>query len=71
MKRYLSNRTQYVEIGDTSIKLPVKCGVPKGSVLGPKLFLLYINDIVQVSEILKFILFTDDTTILYSHPNLT
>jgi len=48
----------------------VKCGVPQGSVLGPKLFLLYINDIVNVSTSLKFILFADDTTILCSGETL-
>ena len=39
---------------------------PQGSVVGPKLFILYINDICNVSQLLKFVLFADDTTILYS-----
>ena len=67
---YLSNRTQCVQIGDElSDFKPINCGVPQGSVLGPLLFLLYINDIVSSSNILKFQLFADDTCIFYSNKN--
>ena len=70
LKSYLSNRRQYVVIGEEkSRELPVTCGVPQGSVLGPKLFLLYINDITNVTNLMKFILFADDTTILCSDKN--
>ena len=64
---YLSNRTQVVEVnGKTSDKGLIKHGVPQGSILGPLLFLLYINDISKSSDILKFFLFADDTTVYYS-----
>ena len=49
-----------------SILLNVTCGVPQGSILGPKLFILYINDICNASSSLKFILFADDTNVFYS-----
>ena len=67
LKTYLSNRTQQTEInGVLSDKGIIKHGVPQGSVLGPLLFLLYINDISESSNILKFFLFADDTTVFYS-----
>ena len=67
LESYLSNRKQQVEINGTlSDSGTIKHGVPQGSVLGPLLFLLYINDISESSKILKFFLFADDTTVFYA-----
>ena len=70
-RSYLSDRSQVVEVnGVLSDKGTIKHGVPQGSILGPLLFLLYINDISKSSKILKFFLFADDTTVFYSaNPN--
>ena len=68
IRSYLTNREQCVQVGNKrSTFLQITCGVPQGSVLGPLLFLIYINDIVKSSKILKFQLFADDTCLFYSH----
>lgn len=63
---YLSNRKQLVIFNDCSSLLrDISCGVPQGSILGPLLFILYINDLPLCSKKLSFSLFADDTSILY------
>ena len=68
---YLSHRKQYVSVnGHTSEYLNISCGVPQGSVLGPLLFLIYINDLPSVSKYLRFYLFADDTNIYFEAKDL-
>ena len=70
-KSYLTNRYQYIELaGVRSCKCKLTTGVPQRSILGPLLFLLYVDDLTCVSKILKFTLFADDTTVLYSDRSL-
>ena len=61
---YLSGREQFVNLNGSSYKL-AKCGVLQGSVLGPLLFLICINDICNVSSALDILLFADDTSIFF------
>ena len=68
---YLTNHLQYVTYNNIkSDKEKVKCGVPQGSILGPLLFLLYINDLTTVSTTSLSVLFADDTNIFMSGKNL-
>ena len=70
-KSYLTDRQQIVCINEKlSSKLTVDCGVPQGSVLGPILFLLYINDIANSLLKSKCLLFADDTSLFHSSKNI-
>ena len=61
---YLQNRCQYVDYdGNSSSMLPISTGVPQGSILGPLLFLIYVNDISEVCKTFHSMLYADDTTL--------
>lgn len=65
---YLSNREQFVNINDhNSQHKDIRYGVPQGSILGPLLFILYINDFENCSSSLHKVIFADDTNLLLSH----
>ncbi len=71
LENYLSQRNQYVQFNDAKSDLKTMlCGIPQGSILGPILFILYINDLANISDKLKFILFADDTNVFYSDNDL-
>ena len=70
-KSYLTDRKQFVSLNGTNAEIKsITCGVPQGSVRGPILFLLYINDLPNIANNLKFFLFADDTNFYPEDSNL-
>ena len=68
---YFSEQKQYVSVnGHISDYLDISCRVPQGSVLEPLLFLIYINDLPNVSKFLSFYLFAEDTNIYFEATDL-
>ena len=71
LSSYLSGRSQSVKLnGITSSKMNVSCGVPQGSILGPLLFLVYVNDMNLAFKSSVIHHFADDTNLLYSDKSL-
>ena len=67
LRSYLdkTKRMQYVEIGETeSQKLPTEIGVPHGSILGPLLFNIFINDLISSGSVFGLVMYADDTTLV-------
>ena len=72
LQSYLQKRKQYIAYGNSS-KTEYKnviCGVPQGPILGPILFLIFINNLCHSTPLLEAILFADDTNLFYSHNNV-
>ena len=70
-KSYITNRKQCVSINNkNSDFINITFGVPQGSVLGPLLFLIYVNDLPQFMNPDRSILFADDTTLICSNDNI-
>ena len=68
---YLSNRKQFILAGALKAsRLDIICGLPQGSILGPLLFIIYVNDLCSVSKMFEPIIFEDDANLFFSHKSI-
>ena len=67
---YVETLSKVVYNNQQSMTHPIKCGVPQGSILGPLLCIIYVNDIGNISNLLFNIMYADDTSVLLSGKNL-
>ena len=72
IKSYLSKLLQYIHVDENcrTEYCVVKCGLPQSSILGPLLFLLYVNDLKNASSVLDPIIFANDISLFYTHSNI-
>ena len=73
IESYLSNRKQYTEVrknSKTNLNVLYPCGIPQGSILGPLLFLVYVNDLPNASHLIDPIMFADDTNLFFNHKGI-
>ena len=71
VRSYLSNRKQFVTVNGVKSKtMTIECGVPQGSILGPLLFLVYINDLATISTSMEMIMFADDSNFFATGENI-
>ena len=71
IENYLNGRKQFVYYNNCkSDYRDIKCGVPQGSILGPLFFLIYINDLLFLTDQMDFIMFADDTTIVMTDKDI-